>query len=728
MKPPLLLSRRARVGVLLGLFLAAGLILLRAYLQSPSRGLPYRDSFVKGTADEWTALGGTWELSDGMMRNDSDERGAKLLTGSPYWRNYSIEADISLLGPSGDAGLIIRSSNEEEGVNSYSGYYAGLHTNNSSLTLGRAEHGWMSARSFAPSTIRPFRWYHLKLLAYDCQIVAVMTTPSYKEPLSLGIDDPNCILSGRVGLRSYSSGGMWRNVVVRPATYQDLVDMLKSIGGLRESATSVADANHLDFQGPQHLLQDNQANQRSSASTQSIASLRLASFAKPAIATIRGVVILTTPRLYVQDSTGGVYLPQPEAPLLKVGDEVEVTGNVQPGDFSPTMPHATVKVLWARTPMPPVSITATQASTGKYDATFIEVLGHLVGKKKGPNNTLILDLDEGSQSFQAIVNTGRSDYLFSKLKLKSSLRLRGICVVDSAFTNNLTPFVLLLPSNEDLEVLTGPPWWSAEHVIGIVVAILMSVLVAMFLYHRFEHSRLLAVMEERERLAHEMHDTLAQSFAGIGFQLQAIRNGLPNEMRTLHEQLEFASNLVRHSHEEARRSVAALQTQELGSEDILAALDHCARRMVEGGSIQVVLERVGAPRPIPVRVADTLFRIGQEAIANSVRHAQPTTLTIRLKYSENQACLQIGDNGSGFVQGKSLLGFGIRGMRRRAQSISAAFQIQSKPGEGTRIEIMAPLPPLVTLTKWPKFLCKYLIENWINAQPTRHSNSHFYRG
>ncbi len=73
--------------------------------------------------------------------------------------------------------------------------------------------------------------------------------------------------------------------------------------------------------------------------------------------------------------------------------------------------------------------------------------GRLAAKERGPGNTLILDLDEGPQSFRAIMNPGRGDYLFSKLKLNSSLRLRGICVVDSALTRNLTPFVLLLRSN-----------------------------------------------------------------------------------------------------------------------------------------------------------------------------------------------------------------------------------------------------------------------------------------
>jgi signal transduction histidine kinase len=712
------------------LLLALALVAMLAYLHSPGRGLPYRDSFAKGKADEWTAFGGTWELVNGMMRNDSDERGAKLLTGSPYWHNYSIEADVNLLGISGDAGLTIRSGNEEAGVNAYSGYYAGVRTLDNALVLGRAEHGWteVNKQSPVPGGIHPFHWYHLKLMAYDCQIVVALSTASPSAATSLGITDADCVRAGRVGLRSYSSGGIWRNVVVRPATHEDLVAMLQGSSGQGESGSRNMVPQDFESFESRRLLEEEQAGARSNADTQSIASLRLISFAKPATATVRGVVILTAPQLFVQDSTGGVYIPRPKAPLLKVGDEVEVTGEVHPGDFSSTMEHATVQVLWARTPMPPVSVTASQASTGKFDATFVEVQGHLVGKEHGPDNTLILDLDEGPQSFRAIMNPGRSDYLFSNLKLDSRLRLRGICVVDPAFTNNLTPFVLLLRSNEDLDLIAGPPWWSTGHVIAIVVATLLLTLVAVFLYHRVENWRLRAILEERGRLAHEMHDTLAQSFAGIGFQLQAIRNKLPDELPALREQLELASELVRHSHEEARRSIATLRPESMESEDILTALEQCARRMVEGGSVQVVSLREGDPRPIPLRVADTLYRIGQEAVANAVRHAHPTILTIRLTYLGNSACLQIEDNGAGFVPGNGLLGFGIRGMRRRAQSASATFQLHSTPGEGTRVTVEAPLPPRVTLASWPKLLWKYVMERWIHARPSRHADQNSYRG
>ncbi len=720
------LRRRAVVSLLMSLVLVLALLGLRAYLKSPSRGLPYHDSFATGKADEWKALGGTWELVNGIMRNGSDEHGAKLLTGSPYWRNYSIEADINLLGINGDAGLIIRSGDEEEGVNAYSGYYAGIRTRDNSLVLGRAEHRWLevSKQISGPIGIRPFQWYHLKLLTYDCQIAAAVSAPFQTVRTSLGVRDPDCIRSGRAGLRSYSSGGLWRNVTVRPATHQDLVSMLGGAGGQAQSPPA---SQAIEVPGLDGSFEQEKERASSNAGAQSIESLRLASFATPATATVRGVVILTAPRLYIEDSTGGVYVPQPKAPPLRVGDEVEVTGQVHPGDFSSTLEHASVRVLWARTPMPPVSATAFQASTGKFDATFIEVQGRLTGKEHGPDNTLILDLDEGSQSFRAILNPGRSDFLFGNLKLNSSLRLRGICVVDPAFTGNLTPFVLLLRSNEDLQVLAGPPWWNTGHVIAMVVAALMLALIFNFVYHRIAHWRMQGVLDERQRLAHEMHDTLAQSFAGIGFQLQAIRNGLPEANTAVLEQLDLASNLVRHSHQEARRSIATLRPESLETEDLLSALKLCAQRMVEGGTVQVVSEIEGDQRPIPLRITDALFRIGQEAIANAVRHANPTVLTIRLKIGDNYARLQIEDNGIGYIPGDGLLGFGIRGMRRRAQSISAEFQMRSTPGEGTRVQISAPLPPRITLVNWPRLFWSYAREHWIDVRPSKRADSHYYR-
>jgi signal transduction histidine kinase len=728
--------RRLAIGSIACLLVAGAVSGYRIWLRWPNRGLPYRDSFASGKAGEWRAFGGTWELVSGTMRNESDERGAKLLSGSPYWRNYSLEADVYLLGISGDAGLMIRSSREEEGVNAYSGYYAGVRTLDNALVLGRADHGWNETvkPNPVPGGIQPFQWYHLKVVAVDCDIAASVGVAGEPEQTAIGITDHQCIRAGRVGLRSYSSGGIWRNVVIRAATHQDLVEMLQKGRGRESTVANRAASFEPDLPEVRQLLereqeQETRAEQSiAGVSTQSIGSLRLSSYAKPAIATVRGVVVLTAPRLYVEDASGGVYVAQYAGPLLKVGDEVEVTGRVHPGDFSAVMDQATTQVLWARSPMPPLSVTASLAATGRYDATFIELRGVLAAKERASNNSLILDLDDGAQSFRAMLNPGRSDALVSALKVNSLLRLRGICVVDPALTRNLTPFVLLLPSNEDLDIIAGPPWWSTGHIVALMIAIAALGMISVILYHRVENWRLRAILEERGRLAHEMHDTLAQSFAGIGFQLQAISNGVPQNLPKLHEQLDLARDLVRHSHEEARRSIATLRAEALESEDLAVALERCAQRMVGGNALEVIAETKGDPRQIPLHTTDTLFRIGQEAVANAIRHANPSRLMIRVAWSDNHVSLRIEDNGNGFEPSIRLTGFGMRGMRRRARAISAILDVESQPGAGTSVRVEAPLPPRVTPALWPRIFWKYALEQWNHARAARTASSHLYRG
>lgn len=708
------------------LVLAAAVLSWRLFVPSPLRVHSFQEPFEKGETNEWHALGGTWELANGAMHNDSDERGAKLLTGSTRWHNYSVEGDITLLGQ-GDAGLLIRSSHEEEGVDAYSGYYSGIRTIDSSLVLGRAEHGWkeITKKVMQPEGIQPFQRYHLKVLAYGCEIVSAVTSAAHPVPESIRITDPSCAEHGRIGLRSYRAGGAWSNIVVRPARREDLEAMLHNERDRGTRMPGFPPANNSAFTRTQALLAGPPPG---NAQVQSIQSLHLAYLAKEAPATVRGVVILTSPMLFVEDSTGGVAVKAHGAVPLKVGDEVEVTGTVRTWDFGATIDDAAVRLLWESIPMAPVAVTATQASTGKFEATFVAVQGRLTGKEKGPGNTLVLDLEEAGQSFRAVMNPGRSVYVFDRLKVDSRLNLRGVCVVDPSFTNSLTPFVLLLRSSDDITVLSGPPWWSTGHVITLISALLLAAFATVFVYHRVENWRLRAVLEERERLAHEMHDTLAQSFAGIGFQLQAIQNGLPAQDSTLNRQLEVASNLVRHSHEEARRSIAMLRPESLESEDLLAALEHHARRLVEGGAVRVTAERSGEPRHIPLRIADVLFRVGQESVANAIRHANPHVLKIQLRYDENAVSLRIVDDGAGFVTGDGLHGFGIRGMRRRAQSVSAAFRLQSKPGEGTYVEVTAQLPPRLTVSTWPGLVWKYFRESWNGDRSSKFSNSHSYRG
>jgi signal transduction histidine kinase len=208
-----------------------------------------------------------------------------------------------------------------------------------------------------------------------------------------------------------------------------------------------------------------------------------------------------------------------------------------------------------------------------------------------------------------------------------------------------------------------------------------------------ERWRMQAVLDERQRMAHEMHDTLAQSFAGLGFQLQAICDDV-NDGIEIMPQLELAQGMVRNSHEEARRSISALRPEHLESVGLLSALEECARRMISNSSsVQIESVIKGNIQNVPLRVSDTLLRIGYEAIANAIRHAHCSRLTIALVYGRSTLEMIVEDDGVGFVISSDSAGFGIRGMHKRADNISAHFRIESTPGQGTAIRVLAPLPP-----------------------------------
>jgi glucose-6-phosphate-specific signal transduction histidine kinase len=158
--------------------------------------------------------------------------------------------------------------------------------------------------------------------------------------------------------------------------------------------------------------------------------------------------------------------------------------------------------------------------------------------------------------------------------------------------------------------------------------------------------------------------------------------------------------------------------------------------LVAGGSVEVVASSSGDVRPLSLRTADTLYRIGQEALANAVRHAHPSRLTIHLDYERDTVRLLIGDDGSGFVEGDNQAGLGVLAMRKRASSISAKLEIQrnqdresqdqENQNRGTLVSVTAFLPPPVTFFSWPLLLWKILMERTRDATGKPHP--HPYRG
>ncbi|HUA97288.1 MAG TPA: family 16 glycoside hydrolase [Terracidiphilus sp.] len=203
-------------------FVSAGMLRL---LRSPSRGLPYHDDFAGGSDSGWVAYDGNWNVQAGMMVNESNERGAKLVTGSPYWANYAMDADVSL-SSTGEAGLIARVSDAEQGVDSYSGIYAGLRVRDEALVVGIADHSWNEiAAKPLPSPIVSNAWYHIRMEVRGCDLT-VFTWPDVRPNRIVQFHESleQCPKQGKIGLRSYDSGGQWKNIMV--------TDLKKRTGGL----------------------------------------------------------------------------------------------------------------------------------------------------------------------------------------------------------------------------------------------------------------------------------------------------------------------------------------------------------------------------------------------------------------------------------------------------------------------------------------------------------------
>ncbi|GAB4532078.1 MAG: hypothetical protein Tsb0014_16160 [Pleurocapsa sp.] len=197
----------------------------------------------------------------------------------------------------------------------------------------------------------------------------------------------------------------------------------------------------------------------------------------------------------------------------------------------------------------------------------------------------------------------------------------------------------------------------------------------------------LAILDERNRMAREIHDTLAQAFTGISLQLEAARNNLLNNPEEVQERLNLAKILAKEGITEARRSVRALRPEALES-GLAIALKQLGEKMFTGTEIQAQITIEGEIRPLDPEIEVNLFRIAQEAITNTLRHANASEIAIELIYEADSIHLQIKDNGVGFEPKVTMgRGFGLIGIKERCDRINCNLVLNSASDRGTEIII-----------------------------------------
>jgi ligand-binding sensor domain-containing protein len=215
------------------------------------------------------------------------------------------------------------------------------------------------------------------------------------------------------------------------------------------------------------------------------------------------------------------------------------------------------------------------------------------------------------------------------------------------------------------------------------------------LHLRRIRGRFALVLQERARIAREIHDTLAQGFVGISSQLDAVSMCLEGDPQAAQGYLDLARKMTRHSLSEARRSVAALRASALSGNDLATALKAEAVRWTAASNLQVRVDVCQQPARLPRDIEQNLLRIAQEAVTNTLKHASAAKLLVQLRVEAPNLYLLVADDGRGCskpVMSSSLDGhFGLIGMRERAQSIGGQFRFQSEPGSGTFVEVTVPL-------------------------------------
>jgi len=205
------------------------------------------------------------------------------------------------------------------------------------------------------------------------------------------------------------------------------------------------------------------------------------------------------------------------------------------------------------------------------------------------------------------------------------------------------------------------------------------------------------VHDERQRMAREIHDTLAQGLTGIITQLQAADRVREHPEAWQHH-MDQVKALARDSLAAARRSVAALGPPELEDSRLPEAIAEFAARWSSTSTVPAQVQTVGDPRPILAELEITLFRVAQEALANVAKHARAGLVVVTLSYLDDQVMLDVRDDGVGFEldavaqRGEAAdgTGYGLRGARQRLDRVQGTLEIESRRGEGTAVNASVP--------------------------------------
>jgi signal transduction histidine kinase len=408
---------------------------------------------------------------------------------------------------------------------------------------------------------------------------------------------------------------------------------------------------------------------------------------------LRGTITYIGTNIIIQDQTGAIAVHPLTFFHLTLGDEAEVLGDDKVANNVHAIEHAKVKSLWRSSSPVSLALSPDLAAEGEYNLYLVEIEGSVVKEENNPDGSIKLSLEGGHQFFSANLQPQPFGTLSRKqLDPGSAVQLTGVLSVHEHYGIQSGSFTLLMRSSEDIRVVKTPPWWTAKHIGSLALTLIPLAALIHFLRLRGVQNHFASIMAERGRIARDIHDTLAQGFAGIAFQLEGAAQEMERDKTLAQEHLNLALSMVRHSRAEAHRSISTLRacTQDLPLERMI---EEMVSQMSVGSKVKIHINLIGGTGLLPSTLVDQLFRVTQEAVSNTLQHAKARNIWIALEYRKAEVLLQITDDGCGFnveqVAGPQSGHFGLVGMRERAERLNGTLSLTSSCA-GTKLDIHAP--------------------------------------
>lgn len=431
---------------------------------------------------------------------------------------------------------------------------------------------------------------------------------------------------------------------------------------------------------------------------------------------VRGIVTHHEPGrgMWLRGEDRGLEVASTQDSEVGPGDVVEVYGFAEHGRYAPRLTDAVFRKLARHEPPLPQQVDEA-GQTITQEANLIEIEGELVDIQESDDVSLLSMSWQGGE-FQGVL-VAREGVELPRLGLNEGARLKlaGIC---TRVPQSLAPqigiwqieeFQVLLRSPADITVVDRGPWLTGEraiYILSIGAGILMIVIVAIVVSarraiarrgveRRMAEAEFSAMFKERNRVARDIHDTLAQGLNAVSMQLELAKNTRGKDDNRSGAHVETAHQIVRSCIAEARASIWNMRSHVLDQTDLPGALEIVLQQLGAPHGTKYRVEIEGKRRRLSPRIENDLLRVGQEAIANALQHAQATQLVVRIVFLPTGIRLLVVDDGVGFDPESApgtTSSFGLKGMRERVDQLPGSIKILPRQGGGTRliVEVMGP--------------------------------------